>query len=302
MAGLQGGIELSAGRAKCTVSPADGGRLASLRISGREILRSKDGHDHPMEWGCYPMAPWVGRVREGSFRFDGTRHQLHLGMPPHAIHGTVYTQRWTVTDVDDRGVSMSCPLGDQWPFGGTAHQRIELADDLLRCTLSVIADHRSMPVQVGWHPWFVKPTDATLHFARMYERDASGIPTGQLIDPPPGPWDDCFVGPLAPIELRYQGGSAGADGGADGGAGCDVIVTVESDADHWVIYDQPADATCVEPQSGPPDGFTLHPDRLDPGGSISRWMTIGWRPIVDSEPVLHVGLHVGETGEPDTDR
>jgi aldose 1-epimerase len=223
------------------------------------------------------MVPWAGRVRDGSFWFAGTRHQLPLGLPPHAIHGTVYTRPWVVTEFDDRAISMSCPLGDDWPFGGTAHQRIELDEHRLRCTLSVIADQQPMPVQVGWHPWFLKPTAATLRFHRMYRRDASGLPTGEVIAPLPGPWDDCFLEPIAPIELRYEGTRAAPDA---------LIITLESDADHWVIYDQPADATCVEPQSGPPDGFTLRPSRLEPGDSLSRWMTISWRPTADADAPL----------------
>lgn len=222
------------------------------------MTRTDDGH--PMTWGSFAMVPWAGRVRNGSFRFDGNQYQLDLDLPPHAIHGTVYTQPWTVGDVGQTFVSLTCPLADHWPFGGAAAQRFELDDDRLSCTLSVTADQLAMPAQVGWHPWFRKPDSANVRFAKMYERDESGIPTGQLVDPPTGPWDDCFVQPLAPRELRYD----------------DLTVTVDSDCDHWVIYDEPSDATCVEPQSGPPDGFTLKPDRLEPGETLTRWMTIGW--------------------------
>jgi aldose 1-epimerase len=254
-------IELRAERARCIVSPTDGGRLASLTINDRELLAPKPADGDPMTWGSFPMVPWAGRVRNGAFRFDGNVYQLDLGMPPHAIHGTVYDQPWIVSDVGDSFVSLSCQIGDHWPFGGATHQRIELGAEGLRCVLSVTADQLPMPAQVGWHPWFRKPQSANLEFGRMYERDDSGIPTGQLSDPAPGPWDDCFIERRAPLELNYE----------------EVTVTIDSDCDHWVIYDQPAEATCVEPQSGPPDGFTIRPDRLEPGQTLQRWMTIGWR-------------------------
>ena len=95
----------------------------------------------------------------------------------------------------------------------------------------------------------------------MYVRDDVGIPTGELVPTPPGPWDDCFVEPTDPIELRFDG----------------LTVTISSDCDHWVVYDQPAHATCVEPQTGPPDGPNLAPVRLESGETLSRSMRIAWR-------------------------
>jgi aldose 1-epimerase len=97
----------------------------------------------------------------------------------------------------------------------------------------------------------------------MYLRDDEGIPTGELVAPPPRPWDDCFVRPLATPELRYPG----------------LTVRVESDCDHWVVYDQPSHATCVEPQSGPPDAVNLGlATVLEPGEFLQRSMTVSWLP------------------------
>ena len=54
-------------------------------------------------------------------------------------------------------------------------------------------------------------------------------------------------------------------------------MTVTSDCDHWVVYDQPAHATCVEPQSGPPDALNVAPVVVSPGEPLTRTMTITWR-------------------------
>jgi aldose 1-epimerase len=78
--------------------------------------------------------------------------------------------------------------------------------------------------------------------ARMYRRDADGIPTGELVAPSPGPWDDCFTGLSRPPRLRWPGA---------------IDLWMETRCDHWVIYDEPAHAICVEPQTGPPDAFNL---------------------------------------------
>ena len=55
-----------------------------------------------------------------------------------------------------------------------------------------------------------------------------------------------------------------------------AVVQVESDCDHWVVYDEPADATCVEPQSGPPDAFNLVHHVVTPATPLRRTMTIAW--------------------------
>src|SRR5690606_34548827 len=105
------------------------------------------------------------------------------------------------------------------------------------------------PVTIGWHPWFVKPVTDRLEFEAMYRRGADGLPTGELVDPTPRPWDDCFVRPRGPLRLHYADPSGGADQA--------LVVTIASDCDHWVVYDEPVHATCVEPQSGPPDAANL---------------------------------------------
>ncbi len=96
----------------------------------------------------------------------------------------------------------------------------------------------------------------------MYVRDAIGLPTGELINPPPGPWDDCFLN-RDPVRLVY-------------GRSLAAVVTVSSDCDHLVLYDQPEHATCVEPQSGPPDAFNLQPEVVSPGSPLRRTMTWSW--------------------------
>ncbi len=258
-------IELTEGGIRCRVVPGAGGRVGSLEVDGTEVLVTGDLSDHPMQWGSFPMVPYAGRVREGRFEHDGTEYHLPIDLAPHAIHGTTYHRPWTVEAVSDRSVEMRIDLGATWPLGGWAHQRISLSDGVLRCELSVTASDLAMPAQVGWHPWFLKPSAARLRFGGMYERDGAGIPTGEVVPSPPGPWDDCFVEPLTTPTLTIPGTRGSPD----------VEVRITSDCSHWVVYDRPDHATCVEPQSGPPDGFTLDPVVLGPGRTLRRWMEVG---------------------------
>ena len=243
-----------------TVAPRLGGRLAQLTVAARDLLVEPPGDPataEPMLWGSFPTAPWTGRVRRGRFEFEGTTHQLEIPIAPHAIHGTTYRVPWQVEALDRHSVSMSCDLG--WEFGGCARQLISIDDDAMHGELSVRAGERAMPAELGWHPWFAKPDSLSFTPEAMYVRDDEGLPTGELITPTEGPWDDCFIN-TDPVVLRYA----------------DVVVTVVSDCDHWVIFDEPLHATCVEPLSGPPDAFTLRPRVLEPGETLQRWWRVSW--------------------------
>jgi aldose 1-epimerase len=250
-------ISLRSGDVTVTVDAVNGGRLAALEVAGRQLLITHEPDHGPMQWGSFPMVPWAGRIRHGRFTFGGRMHDLPLDMPPHAIHGTAYRRPWHVEAVADDAMSMDCDLA--WEFGGRAWQRITVGDTSVECVLGVLAGDRAMPAEVGWHPWFTKPLALSFRPEAMYARDGEGIPTGELVPPPPGPWDDCFVNTDA-VELHYA----------------DLTVTVASDCDHWVVYDEPPHATCVEPQSGPPDAFNLHQRVLEPGEQLVRTMTISW--------------------------
>lgn len=248
-------ISIRSGDVTVQVDPDHGGRLASIDITGQPVLIGRASDRGPMQWGSFPMVPWAGRVRHGRFEFAGHRHQLPLDMPPHAIHGTGYRQRWDVGTVSDDAMSMTCDLA--WELGGRAWQRVAVGDSQVTCELGVTAGSSAMPVEIGWHPWFVKPESLSFRPTSMYARDDEGIPSGELVAPPPGPWDDCFVN-TEPVELQYG----------------ELTVTVTSDCDHWVVFDEPADATCVEPQSGPPDAFNVRQRVLEPGEQLVRTMTI----------------------------
>ena len=203
-------LRLEVPGATLDVDLAVGGRLASLLVDGRELLKT-EGYG-PVAWGSFPMAPYAGRIRDGTFTFDGRRYDLPITMPPHAIHGTVLDRRWRVTGPGQ----IETALGPDWPFRGRVVQRFTLSPDSLTCRLEVHADE-PMPASVGWHPWFVRRIDGVagsleleLDAGAMYVRDAAGITTDRLVGPTPGPWDDCFT-EAAPAAGPALAGVPGAD-------------------------------------------------------------------------------------------
>jgi aldose 1-epimerase len=258
-------VTLRAGDAALTIDPVAGGRFSSLVVGGNELLVT-EGFG-PIEWGCYPMAPFAGRIRDGRFTFGGRDYQLETNLPPNAIHGTVFTRPWEVTSRTVERAELATDLGPGWPFRGRVTQTVTLLRDGLDARLELEADD-PMPAWLGWHPWFrreVSGSTAELDFAaeQMYERGSDGLPTGDLIRPAPQPWDDAFVGVRTPVRLAWPG-----------------VLSLEltATADVWVVYDERPYAICVEPQTAPPDAVNLANIEVpiaEPGQTLS--MSMSWR-------------------------
>jgi len=256
-------MHIDSGRAQMRMDLVHGGRLASLKVDGRELLVTAS--DDPRGWGCYLMAPWAGRVRAGQFTWKEQPVQLPVNCGPHSIHGTVLQRQWSV----EENSVVSSLLGPDWPWAGTVRSRLALSSDQLLWTVEVSALEEPFPVVVGWHPWFrreLSPGVVLQHDVQakaMYVRDAAGIPTGAVSAPTAGPWDDCFRALVANPTLTWSDG---------------FTVEVASTCDHWVVYDEPAHAVCIEPQSGPPDAFNLGGfDVASPGQPVVHSMTLRWR-------------------------
>ena len=261
-AGLtMGEIELVASKTAVQLDPGSGGRIASLELDGVELLVPRQGGDW-LRWGCYPMVPWAGRVRDGRFEFDGQQYQLGLDLPPHAIHGVGYRANWESVSPG----TLHLNLEGLWPFGGWVEQRVELTELFLAITMSIRATRR-MPVMAGWHPCFPRQLSrggqAELSFngSFMWQRDDVGIPTGKRVPVPPGPWDDCFGDLAGPPVVRWPGFGS---------------IRLESNMTSWVVYDEEPDLVCVEPQSDAPDALNRAPRVLEAGEMLDAWMKISW--------------------------
>jgi len=256
---------LRAGRLEVALAPEAGGRIAQIRYDGMDwLIGPDDGVPATIAWGCYPMVPWAGRVRGGRFDFDGSPHALPVNFGGHAIHGVGFSRPWRIAtlDADSATLSLALPRNAYWPFGGAATQSVRLLGDRLHLELAVQAGDQAMPVVLGWHPWFRKPARLEFTPTAMYPRDGQGIATLPCVASVPGPWDDCFIAG-GEIALTRAG----------------QRLRLMADTDHWVVYDAAAHATCVEPQTGPPDAFTLAPRVLQPGQRLSLSFGLAWHAV-----------------------
>jgi aldose 1-epimerase len=262
---------LEAGGHRAAFDLEHGGRLASLVVAGHELLPT-EGTDI-YHWGTFVLAPWVGRMRDGRFSYDGREYRFPLTAPPNAIHGLVLDVPWQVVGPDRLGVDLREP----WPWRGRLVQAVSLASDRLDWRLELHAEE-PMPAAIGWHPWFLRhlaapdgssigPLELQFTPGRMYERGADNLPTGKLVTPKRPPCDDCFIDLARPPRMRWMNAE---------GSGFEV--TVESDCAYWVLYDQEPQAICVEPWTAPPDSFNLlTPHVVQPGKPLSASMTWRWR-------------------------
>ncbi|MGP3949888.1 aldose epimerase family protein [Streptomyces sp. 7N604] len=258
------GIRLEAGEAELTLLPALGCRIGSLRIGGTELLRQG------AKYGAFPMVPWCGRVDHGRFLDGAVQHQLPVNNPPHAIHGTGRDTAWRTARTEKASAVCTYDLADPWPYAGRVTQLVELAEDSLTLTMGIETIDDSFPAQAGWHPWFLRNlggggADVEIAFTPAWqeERGDDHLPTGRRIEPQPGPWDDCFCMPDGvDVTLTWPG---------------QLELKVTSRAEWVVVYDEQAEAVCVEPQSGPPNGLNTLPRLVTPVDPLEVSTTWSWR-------------------------
>jgi aldose 1-epimerase len=272
-------IDLRRGELAVTIYPEDGCRITSLCARGFELLRQWNPQRRAFQYGCFPMVPWVGRMRSGRLCFAGNEYPLPVNKPPHALHGMACFGPWRTLVADESAAEFEFALGQPWPWGGRVTQRIELADDALKTTLSISTDGEVFPAAAGWHPWFAKWIGDAAYVAKapvgeaddqlqiafaadwQEEPGADELPTGRRIALRDGPWDDCFgFDDGVRAALRWPG---------------KIELEVTSPASRLVVFDKPADAACVNPMSGPPDGVNTCPRLVT--GSDPLILSAVWR-------------------------
>jgi galactose mutarotase-like enzyme len=247
-------LTLQTGDASICVDPEVGGRLVSWRVGDLELLGGRSRI--PEEHGCYPMAPWAGRLRDNMVEFQGVRHDLPVTYSGWAMHGTVLGRPWRVIDATPQRLLLDTDLGGTWPWPGSATLSWELGQRWLRSEICVECAEQPFPAEVGWHPWFRRRLALggdlawTVEAVALMERGPDHLPTGRRLDPSTvaGPYDDAFEVPDGRVELQWPGA---------------MRLTCHSDTRWVTVFDELPDLVCIEPQTGPPG-------RLDPAAALVR--------------------------------
>jgi aldose 1-epimerase len=280
-------VELRRDEIFTRVDPADGGRIVSLVVADVERILPKSrarAREPALYWGCYPMVPWAGRLREGRIPTADGEVRLEPNLPPSAIHGLGFDKSWEIVEKSASAVTMTCELrGLGWPFGGRASQTLRIGSKSLELQLHVGDYTRAGPAGLGWHPWFSRPSggdvEVRVDSGEVLVLDADLIPTGEVRpvagseDLRSGPQlgdrrlDHIYVRATGPAVVRWP----------------DLEMRIEYDTSmQTVVVHTPPEGICVEPQTMWPNAPLLAANgvretglrTLEPGDTLTaatRW-------------------------------
>lgn len=148
---------ISAGGYEATLVEGGGG-LRTLTHEGVDVLAGYPLEEHPTGGRGQVLMPWVNRVRDGAYRFDG--HDLQLAVSEvetgTAIHGLVRWCSWRPVEVTGDRVRLGYRLMAQAGYPWSLDLAVDYAvgDDGLTVTMTAanLADSAA-PFAAGMHPY-----------------------------------------------------------------------------------------------------------------------------------------------------
>lgn len=183
-------VRLTAGAADLAVDLRGGG-LRRLTVADWEVLDSYPAGTVAAGYPGAVLLPWPNRLRDGRWAWRGRDLQLEVGSPeaPHAIHGLVTSQRWTVIGASDDAVTLGTVIEPHpgYPFrlAAAVDHRLEPG----RLTVTVRARNvgtHAAPFGAGMHPYLsvgaardggIGDAELTLPVRTLLVLDG-GLPTG----------------------------------------------------------------------------------------------------------------------------
>jgi aldose 1-epimerase len=156
-------VSIAAGTLKLQLSPSVGGAISGLEWTDesgtRPILRKcHTPLEKVLDAGCFPLVPYVNRIRGGSFTFRGKRVHLEPNMAgdPSPLHGQGWLSPWTVERQEDRSsvLAYSHEPGE-WPWPYEAWQEFSIDERGISVGLTCRnTSDGPMPCGLGQHPYF----------------------------------------------------------------------------------------------------------------------------------------------------
>ena len=154
---------LSCGNLELQLSPSIGGAISNFAWTGDDgrspILReSHSPLQNVLDAACFPLVPFVNRIRDGCFVFRGRTVRLMPNMAgdPSPLHGQGWVNPWKVQEADGSTAILSYRHGPgEWPWAYEARQEFRLEANALH--LKLACTNRSdepMPCGLGFHPYF----------------------------------------------------------------------------------------------------------------------------------------------------
>lgn len=269
-----------------------GGGLRSYSAGGRDLLDGyRDDERCPSGRGQL-LLPWPNRIEDGTYEWDGRRHQLPLTEVEsrNAIHGLTRWAAWTVSAAESGRAVLEHVLHPQpgYPFSLALEVEYRLSDAGLQVrTTATNVGADACPYGAGAHPYLTVGTptvdDVVLRApgATVLHSDARGIPTDAV--PVEGTdLDFRQARPIAAVKLdnAFTDLEREPDGAArvelrppDDGPG--LSLWVDESYGYLMLFtgdplpDVARRSLAVEPMTCPPDAFRSGKAliRLEPGES-----------------------------------
>ena len=156
-------VQLAAGNLRLQLSPSIGGAFFGFEWTGpggaRPILRECHSPlEKVLDAACFPLVPYVNRIRGGQFAFRGRQVRLAPNMAgdPSPLHGQGWQNSWQVDEHSEAGAVLSFRhAAGEWPWDYEAHQEFALDSGSLSVRLICRnTDAEAMPCGLGQHPYF----------------------------------------------------------------------------------------------------------------------------------------------------
>lgn len=145
---------------RCRSSSAEilqkGAYLKSLSLNGIQIL--KPSMDELMtHGGCAVLVPYAGRVRNGTYTYQGKKYLLPKNSEGNAIHGFLKDTLMKISRKTETSLELQTSLVHPgYPSALDVNIKYEISDSALsvQCRVMNVGDIEA-PVSIGFHPYFL---------------------------------------------------------------------------------------------------------------------------------------------------
>lgn len=161
--GSETSVVLAAGRLRLELSHSIGGAISAFEwidgdVAASILRKCHSPLEKVLDAACFPLVPYVNRIRSGRFSFRGREVILAPNMPgdPSPLHGQGWLNPWQVEKTDARTAVLSFRHEPgEWPWEYEARQEFALDERRLSVRLTCRnASDGPMPCGLGQHPYF----------------------------------------------------------------------------------------------------------------------------------------------------
>jgi aldose 1-epimerase len=158
-----GHVTLECGALRLQLSPSIGGAISAFEWLGdggaRSIMRKcHTPLENVLDACCFPLVPYVNRIRGGTFSFRGREVRLAPNMAgdPSPLHGQGWLNPWSVERQDSTSAVLTYRHEPgEWPWRYEAREELALDDNGLSLRLTCLnRSDEPMPCGLGQHPYF----------------------------------------------------------------------------------------------------------------------------------------------------